>query len=205
MADLNPSGAFSFAPATFPGYNSACYYPPSVQGASTLQRTLTANLVFAMPFFCRQSYTFSGLSVFQDGAGTTGNMRLGIYNDSTGLPGSLKQDVGAVAFPGSTGWRTVTATITLNPGWYWAANVADAALVTIGPDLGSNVTQQSVTLGEVLDSGLSTVIGGSPDWASSVIGIGALRATLAYGALPDPFGTLEAYDYNVPPLLFLAG
>jgi hypothetical protein len=206
MPSLNAFGASYRTPgAPFPGYGSAQRYPCIAGPCFTKSNTMAANKLYATRFRVHTPKSFTAMSVYQNSAATTGNIRLGIYNDSTGLPGSLKQDVGAVAFPGSTGWRTVTTTIALNPGWYWAACVADAALITIGPDLGSNVTQQSVTLGEVLDSGLSTVIGGSPDWASSVIGIGALRATLAYGALPDPFGTLEAYDYNVPPLLFLAG
>ncbi len=206
MPSLDTLGSSYRTPgAPFPGYGTAQRYACIAGPCFTKSSTMAANKLYATRFRVHTPKSFTAMSVYQNSAATTGNIRMGIYNDSNGLPGSRQQDVGAVAFPGSTGWRTVTTTITLNPGWYWAANVADAALVTIGPDLGSNVTQQSVNLGEVLDSGLSTVIGGSPDWSASVVGIGALRAAHAYAALPDPFPALEAYDYNVPPLLFLAG
>lgn len=206
MPSLNAFGASYRTPgAPHPGYGSAQRYPCIAGPSFTKANTMAANKCYATRFRIHSPKSFTGIAAYQNSAATTGNMRMGIYNDSTGLPGTLQQDVGAVAFPASTGWRTVSTTVALNPGWYWAACVADAALITIGPDLGSNVTQQAITIGEVLDSGLSTVIGGSPDWSSSVVGIGALRATLSYGALPTPFGTLEAYDYNVPPLLFLVG
>ncbi len=203
MADLNPSGAFSFAPATFPGYNSACYYPPSVQGASTLQRTLTANLVFAMPFFCRQSYTFSGLSVFQDGAGTTGNMRLGIYNDSSGLPGTLKTDAGTVAFPGSTGIRTVATSLSLVQGnWYWLAGVADAALVVMG--WAAVASGEPQIINSVADHGLAAAAVTTLDFVSGYAGMTPLKGSLTYGALPTPFPTLTGYGTSAP-MIFLKG
>lgn len=191
--------------APHPGYGSAQRYPCIAGPSFTKSNTMAANKCYAIRFRIHSSKSFTGMAAYQNSAATTGNMRMGIYNDSTGLPGTLQQDVGAVAFPASTGWRTVSTTINLTPAWYWAACVADAALVTIGPDVGSATTQSSPPLAEVLDNGISTVIGGSPDWTSNLNGIGALRAALTYGALPTPFGTLEAYDWNVPPLLFLVG
>lgn len=201
MPSLNAFGASYRTPgAPFPGYGSAQRYPCGAGWVNTKSSTMAANKCYATRFRIHTPKSFTGMAVYQNSAGTTGNIRMGVYNDNSGLPGTLKQDVGAVAFPASTGWRTVSATVSLNPGWYWAANVADAALVTIGPDVGSGFFS-----GEVFDCGLSTVIGGSPDWSSNLNGVGALRASLSYGALPDPFGTLEAYDWNVPPLLFLVG
>ena len=206
MPSLFASSSYGTPGAPFPGYGTVQRYPCIPTPCFTKSNTMAANKLYATRFYVKATTTFSKISVYQNSAATTGNIRLGIYNDSTSLPGTRQQDVGAVAFPGSTGWREVTASIALNGGfWYWAACVADAALVTIGPDLGSNVTQQSITIASVMDSGLSTVIGGSPDWSSNVNGIGAVRGAHVYGALPTPFPTLEAYDYNVPPMIFLQG
>lgn len=104
--------------------------------------------------------------------GTTGNIRLGIYNDNgSGLPGTLALDSGNMAITG-TGVLTATVSITLQPGVYWLAYVTDTA----------NTLAGFAASGPFLN-----VLGfGS---ASFNAGIGNMVLVAhTFGALPDPFG-----------------
>lgn len=202
---IHSSTSFAVPGANAPNYGAVQRYPCFMPPTATSGKTMTANKLYGMRFYVRETYSFSAIEAYQNNSGTTGNMRLGIYADSNGLPGSLVQDAGAVSWPASTGWRSVTTTIALTGGtWYWAACVADAALQTIGPNVtGSNVEESMVIRG-AYDTGLSTVINSSPNWSGNGFGCAPLRATLSYGALPTPFSTLEAYD-SACPIIYLKG
>lgn len=181
----------------FPGYGSAQYFLPTGI-AESAARTLTANRLYGMPFFCKATKSFTAISVYQSGAGTTGNIRLGIYADSSGLPGSLVQDCGAVAFPGSTGFRTVTTTISLNGGtWYWLAGVADAALIVAG---WGNIVTGAPVGDMVADHGLSTAAASTLDFSTNLDGYLPIYAAFTYGVLSgaNPFPTYAGYTGSAP-------
>lgn len=90
-------------------------------------QALVANRLYAMPFVAagRAGCTLDRLGINVT-TGSTGNARLGIYNDSGGYPGSLLVDAGTVV---TTNIAVVTATISqaLVPGnRYWLVYVSDA-------------------------------------------------------------------------------
>ncbi len=197
---INPGGSFSVAGAPFPGYGSGRYYGPTVPGLTGASRALTANKIYAMPFFIKQTQTFAGISVYQDNVSPTGNIRLGVYNDSSGAPATKNTDAGTVAFPGSTGIRTVTASIALTAGtWYWLVAVADAALSVSGwgyiPSEGflnySQADRGIIASAITILDGVTTYQGWLP-----------IRGAHVYAALPSSFPTPETYVLEAP-MIFL--
>lgn len=197
MPSLNPGGSLVFPGLTFPGYGSGRRYLPTIRGTTSANSPIVANKLYYVPFICRATYSFTAISIEQTGAGTTGNARLGIYNDSSGHPGSLKQDCGTVSCPASTGVRTVTTTIALSPARYWLAAVFDAAVdvlvlqTSTGPTSGPN----NVWL-DFLDLGTTylTDLNNPNRWP---------RSSHTYGALPDPCPSFESGGTNIAPVIAL--
>jgi hypothetical protein len=76
------------------------------------------NYITATKYYLTQTSTIESLSFYVRATG--GQLRLGIYDDDSGYPGTLKAETGAFT-PGSTGWTTqdVTSPTTLSPGDYW--------------------------------------------------------------------------------------
>lgn len=90
-------------------------------------QALVANRLYAMPFVApgRAGCTLDRLGINVT-TGSSGNARLGIYNDSSGYPGSLLLDAGTVV---TTNIAVVTVTISqaLTPGnRYWLVYVSNA-------------------------------------------------------------------------------
>jgi hypothetical protein len=189
---LNPGGSYAIPGAKFPGFGSSQYYPPTIPfyTVSTTKQS-TSGRLYAMPFYCPNTKSFTGISIEQTSA-TTGNVRMGVYNDSNGYPSSLKVDAGAVAFPGSTGIRTGTATIALTGGlWYWLAAVFDTnTMQYVGPSDGDSSFNFAMSSDHGIHTTAATFNTGN---ITSVF-----YASQAYGALPDPFPSFTAYNGNAP-------
>lgn len=185
----------------FPGYGTSRYYPPTLPGITDSPGAMTANILYAVPFFCQQTFTFAGLSVQQTTNTPTGNMRMGIYNDNSGVPGTLNTDLGTVAFPASTGIRTVSASIALTAGtWYWLAAVADAALA-VNAFEATTAQQFWQIIASQRDHGL--VSGAVTSFGTSAYqGLAPVKGAHVYAALPTPFPTITGYDI-AGPLLYL--
>jgi hypothetical protein len=79
----------------------------------------------AQPVTLGQSATLQSLSFFVGTA--AGNLRLGIYSDSRGSPGTLQAQTDSAA--AVSGWNTlnVTSSVQLNPGSYWLVYEYDNA------------------------------------------------------------------------------
>lgn len=140
--------------------------PVALGGLTTV--AIAANTLYAVPFKVEQRVTLVVIGVEITSA-TAGNFRLGIYNDSNGVPGSLKHDAGAVAMGAAAGFKSITISVTLDPGWYWLAAVADAAPTCRA----SNATNARHDLG--FASGTATTV--AILWS----------VAFTYAALPDPF------------------
>ncbi|NDI23190.1 MAG: hypothetical protein EBY76_09135 [Betaproteobacteria bacterium] len=109
-------------------------------------------------------------------------MRLGVYNDSNGAPGSLLIDAGQVSWTSATGAATLSITIsqTMNAGWYWtASSISTAAGASIIGYAGNGenfwhpraVTDPSNnTISNGLYSTTSRNAGGFPDPADAIGG-----------------------------------
>lgn len=74
-----------------------------------------------IPIFISAKTTFDRIGVFlQTAAGTTGTVRLGIYSDSSGVPGTLVLDAGtAGTTTGAGASKEITISQQLTPGMYW--------------------------------------------------------------------------------------
>ena len=183
----------------FFGYSASKYYGPSLTHIAAVSSAITANRVWYVPFYCQETHTFSGISLYQSGAAPTGNARMGVYSNSAGMPDTLVIDAGVVAFPGSTGIRTVSASIALVARTaYWLAVVPNAALTlyvaTPTADSMPIVSRSIVSLGFL-----------TPAYAAVNGGGGGCYAALTYGALPGTATAPTDDDNNNPPLIFLKG
>jgi hypothetical protein len=119
---------------------------------------VTSGRLLGIPFHVPLTITLASLKL---NTSATGNLRLGVYNDNAGVPGSL------VAGSASTACASPTTTVTYSqvltgPALYWIAAIFD--------------NTPTVT-------GIQT----NPLFAN---GFGHVYRTVAYGALPDPFGAV---------------
>lgn len=85
----------------------------------------TANMR-AMPIFIPKTITIDRIGINVTGSDSGNECRLGIYNDSNGLPGSLLLDAGNVSV-GSTGLKEITISQELTKGWYWLVFQCDSS------------------------------------------------------------------------------
>lgn len=90
--------------------------------------TLTANTLYAAPFFCRRSTTFSAISVRVGTGAASTKITLGIYSNVDGKPSALlhqSNNEPSTASSSSDAAGTFAANPTLAPGLYWLALVCD--------------------------------------------------------------------------------
>lgn len=152
------------------------YHPGGITSGSGV--ALAANRLYATPFFVARKMTFDRIAVNVT-TGAAGAMRLGVYNDSAGAPGSLKSDCGTVDTT-NVAVVAVTISLQLTKGWYWLAGVCDAT-PSISKSAGSIL---KVPLGYNATNAISEIVGG--------------YKAHTYGALPDPHGGITAW-YGVNP------
>lgn len=156
---------------------SGQWYPPAnmiIAPSSSL--TLTANQLWALPFYVDTTQTYTRIGVRVNGADAGKAIRLGIYSDSSGVPGALVLDAGTVSTT-STGLQEITISQSLTPGWYWLAFVANTSTATILSGTGST---GSIPMMGVTDP-------------TSYVNNYAAYKTFSYAALPNPFGSLTGY------------
>ena len=151
---------------------SGRYYWSQVgTGAQGAVATPAVNTLYGQPFFVPFTRTYDRISVHQTTQSVGNAARLGIYNDSTGTPGSLVLDAGTISQTG-TGAKEITISQSLSPGWYWLAYVANT-----GAGVFEGWTATASCLGWL---GCTTTTGtnANPTFVS---------VAFAYAALPDPF------------------
>ena len=134
-------------------------------------RALTANQLYATPFFTPVARTVTKIAIHVTTLGSGANARLGIYaDDGTVYPGSLVADCGVVSMA-STGLKEITGlNITLNANTlYWLCLVPSVA-----------ATISAVTAGahwSLLGYGTALNVVGAAYW----------RVAFTYAALPATF------------------
>ena len=82
-----------------------------------------------LPFYVNKTTTFDRIGI-RSGTGFSGTatVRLGIYNTTSGQPGTVKLDAGTVSVTSSDTAYNITISQSLDAGWYWlAANTTSAA------------------------------------------------------------------------------
>jgi len=103
------------------------YYGPNIQGRSTTGGTL--NRLYFLPFVTGEAFIADRIAVYCSTFSAPGTViRLGIYNNSAGLPSTLKVDAGTVTFAASTTLYPLTISQTLEPGVYWLAAAVQTAV-----------------------------------------------------------------------------
>jgi len=144
---------------------------------------LTANRLYAAPFLVHRQTAFDRIAVNVATADAGKSVRLGIYDDSSGLPGALKLDAGAVSV-GATGEAFITISQTLPPAWYWLALASESGVAQIDSSLAPAAVQFGLT-----------AVGDAPPTH--------LFKTHTFGALPNPFGGSLTYSTTRSPRLLL--
>lgn len=163
---------------------SSRLYTSLLAAGATTTLAISSGLLYAIPYRVSKPATFVVLGV-EITTLTTGNFRFGVYNDSGGVPASLKFDAGIVAMGGTAGFKSASISQLLAPGWYWLAMVSDATPTVRAIAAASALQWTGFTTG--LD--VTTKPG--------------FTVAQAYGALPDPFtggGALAAIN---PPRLMI--
>lgn len=142
---------------------------------ATATFTPTQNRIYFAPFDIEVATAFQSMFAWVITAQASNTFRLGIYGDTSGAPGALIVDAGTID-ASSTGAKTVSISVTANPGRLWLAIVqqggAGGARVLWQPC--SDLSEFDATNGNVF----STVS----------------SSTSVSGALPDPAGTSVIFD-----------
>ncbi len=160
--DLNALQSAVLIPKHAAGY----YYGGPWVADSTVTQVLTANRLYSCSYVVPSTGTYDRIAVSVLALGGS-NLRLGIYADNNGLPGSLILDAGVVAV-NTIGTKFIIISQSLaGLAQYHLAGVPDA----------------NVTIGR------GRAVGGQGDPADTLNG---WNRTFTYGSLPDPWGTPEA-------------
>src|SRR3990172_6513068 len=111
-------------------YKSGLYYLTNPVLASDTTGAATLNQVSYHPFPVGEALTIDRITCGVQAAGAAGSVvRLGIYNDTDGMPDTLLLDAGTVAGD-STGYKEITVSQALTRGTlYWIAVVCQVAAV----------------------------------------------------------------------------
>ena len=132
---------------------------------------LTQNTAYAVPFSLATAQTLANIGTIVQTAGGSGSVcRFGIYNDSSGYPGSLVADFGTVATVTGSGTHAVISSLSqlLPAGIYWAV---------ISPQVGTGpITLLYGTVGQALMVS-----------SSFTYPVSHWTLTGVSGALPTPF------------------
>lgn len=170
-----------------PGFAANQYYTsPILNTISTF--VMTANLLFAMPFFVSNTTTFTKASVRVSTADAGKLVEIGIYANGAGVPTTLEYDCGNVSTT-ATGQIEITGlSLVLQPGWHWLV-VASNSAVTALFSTGSSDALTGSFLGFNAANTVTTGITGP--W------------TFAAGALPASFPAITYVTNSKIPLAWL--
>lgn len=161
------------------------YGPLSTYGGTAQALAVSANTLYAAPFYLPATAAMDQLAVNVTIAGAGGGLlRIGLYGaTAAGLPGDLLDASGALAAD-APGAKTFTIARTLVAGQlYYVAIVSDVAPSVSGAFLAGRPFGMG-------DSGTGA--------------ISALSRAFAYGALPAAWGTPSAYGTTAPNVVVKA-
>ena len=119
------------SPLFFPIPLAGRLYDGMLGAGSLTTLAVAANTLYATPLFIPDTITVSALGV-EVTTFATGNVRLGLYYDLAGQPGTLLLDGGATSTGTSNGFKSVAVSQALSAGTWWLAAVFDATLQQIG-------------------------------------------------------------------------
>jgi len=156
-------------------------------GKAATNSTVAANTMYAMPIMINQNCTLTLMASDVETSVASSNVRLGIYSDTNGLPGSLLLDAGTHT-TASVGTKTITGlSQALTPGQYWFV-----ALYSATPGIKSYTTDALIP---TLGTG-NSISAATPNFAM-------VTMSQTYGALPSTFSTTPTY-VSGPPFPIIA-
>jgi hypothetical protein len=172
-------------PAYVPFVSQGFYKSPGANGSGFSTSLNTTNFTH---FYVGKTTSFDRIGFSTGTVTTAGIVRLGIYQDTNGAPGSLVLDAGTAAFNSSSNTAyLITINQTLTPGWYWLAfNMQSGNSLFFGN--GGNQTGISGVQRMTSTSPFTTMVSGYNQ--SSVSGAFPSTAT---GAFITGNGTCVAY------------
>ena len=130
-----------------PPHVSGRFYDSIIATGATTTLVLSVNTLYGVYFTVPKRATYVVLQLEVSSAAAAGKLlRLGIYNDSDGVPGSLVLDGGTV-LADATGSRSVVISQVLNPGGYWLAVVSDGTPTVRANNLTSGAHWHGFTSG----------------------------------------------------------
>lgn len=179
--------AASTAASYHPGYTTGQYYSTPTADVGSVSTAI--NTLYALPFYCGATVTFTKASVRIASAISNAHVEMGLYANSSGKPGALLQDFGQIS-SGITGVGTFEITgltITLTAGWYWLVCATDIVTSLFGIPVTPNLVD--FLLGQSNPTVHSTGYTGA--W------------TYATGTLPNPFPTATLRTGSVTPQVWL--
>src|SRR5579859_8225321 len=159
------------------------YSSPLVNTLATFTHTL--NVLYAIPFHVPYPATFTSINIEVTTLGSGNHIRLGIYNDNNGVPGSLVLDAGTVLTT-TTGGKSIVINQTLVAGWYWLASVSDSSTPVVRA-----ISQSTASPDLGFTSGTDTTF--HVGWS----------VAFTYAALPDPFTGGGALMTTAAPRIML--
>jgi hypothetical protein len=163
------------------GMKTGWYYVEAFTSAGNSNPTL--NRTNFIPFFVAATTTFTGIFC-RTGTGFSGTavIRLGMYNDSGGVPSTVAFDAGTVSCTAAATTYQITISQTVNAGTYWlASNVQTAATTNTFQTIGAGFATGWVT-GLPYD----TVNVYAGYYENSISGAFATAGTLVYGSSNTP-------------------
>jgi hypothetical protein len=163
------------------GYASGRYYFGLCSQPISNTALLTADRLYARPFYVAQTETFTKIGIEVTSAVAASVIRLGIYNMANGLPTALILDAGTVD-GSSTGLKEITISQELESGLYAVAWVSN----------GAPTVRQSSALNVF---GAHIFGASAADVAAGSMPIGVYYA-YPYGALPVNYSASVTYNSN---------
>lgn len=153
-------------------------------------QALTSGVAHYQPVVFRRSATLDRTGVLLTTAAGSSAVRIGLYEDDDGLPGTLVADFGTVATTSGTGVREITISQAVTRTRYWACVVAQGGSPTVRS--GGGV---------VLPYSLGDATAATFDTASFFY---VYTQSGVSGALPTPAGTMTISTNQTPTVLWRA-
>jgi hypothetical protein len=102
------------------GYDSGDYYGAAITSTNNL--TVTESRTYYLPIYITGTRAFDRIAIRTSTTFVgTGTIRLGVYNNSGGIPTTVLFDAGTVSATAGATTYTITINETINSGWYWLA------------------------------------------------------------------------------------
>lgn len=173
--------------AFHPGFASGQYYTaPLINTTTTF--VLSANTLYALPFYVPATTTFTKASVRVSTTDAGKLVEIGVYANGNGVPTTLEFDCGNVSTTASGQIELTGLSLILTAGWHWLVLASNSAVVSLF-STGSADAIMGTLLGFNTPNTVTTGITGT--W------------TFSAGALPASFPAVSYVTNAKQPLAWL--